>query len=88
MELKLPHRLGQSLFLLVSALQLLLIVLTVFFVKNFKIIENKLGEEHAQLNALGEFEIFMNDWCRVRQARTDIDRLAYLLFFNNTTLFF
>ncbi len=82
MKLNLPHRLRQSLLFVAMALQLLLVVLTVFFVKNFKIIENNRGgQQQAQLNALGEFEIFMKDWCRVRQAKTDLDRLVYFFVF-------
>ncbi len=68
----------RCLFLVAVALQLLLIIVLSVFVIKPEIIEISNGGLNSQ--DLREFEIFMKDWCRVRQARTDIERLVYLNF--------
>ena len=68
----------RCLFLVAVALQVLLIIVLSVFVIKPEIIEISNGGLNSQ--DLREFETFMKDWCRVRQARTDIERLVYLNF--------
>ncbi len=83
MKLTPSQRCNRKLFLSGIVLQLLLVIVFlaagVLKLTDFKIIETDIFRgTQAQQNALREFEIFIKDWCRVRQARTDVERLVYL----------